>query len=73
VELGEAVLGFVYLSDAKSSDKVKIVAVFPELSHKAIDYQAVIIDPSNAAAIRFFDFLSSEEVKAVWQNRGFSL
>ncbi|WP_116327966.1 molybdate ABC transporter substrate-binding protein, partial [Klebsiella aerogenes] len=38
VERGEAPLGIVYGSDAVASDKVKVVGVFPEDSHKPVEY-----------------------------------
>jgi molybdate transport system substrate-binding protein len=71
VELGEAAFGLVYLTDAISSDKVKIIAIAPETSHEQIVYEAVLINESNAAAKQFLVFLSSGQVKATWVRNGF--
>lgn len=72
VELGEASFGFVYLSDAISSNKVRIVSVIPEVNHQTISYQGVIVNDKNPGAKEFFSFLSSEETKSIWRDMGFN-
>lgn len=71
VELGEASFGFVYLSDAISSKKAKIVSVIPEVSHQPINYQGIIVNDKNPGVKEFFKFLSSEETKEIWVENGF--
>lgn len=46
VELGEVDAGIVYESDAKSSDKIKIVTTFDESLHSKIIYPAAVIKES---------------------------
>ena len=77
VELGEATFGFVYLSDAVSSKKVRIVSVIPEASHQRINYQVIIVNDENSKAMpayrrgrEFLDFLSAEETKRIWMEMG---
>ena len=73
VETGNVDAGVVYLSDAKTSQKVKQVAVAPEESHKPIVYPASVIKSSKhkAEAKAFLDFLSSEKAKSVFEKYGF--
>lgn len=71
VELGEAVFGLVYLTDAMASDQVKIIAIAPETSHEQIIYEAVLIHESSHAAQRFLLYLSSDQAKDTWIRNGF--
>ena len=71
VELGEAAFGFVYLSDALTSKKIRIVAVIPKESHQAIDYQAIHINDENPGTKAFFEYISSLETKGIWAGMGF--
>jgi molybdate transport system substrate-binding protein len=74
VARGEAKLGVVYGSDAKSEAKVEIVASFPESTHPAIIYPAAIIASSiNPDAAQFLDFLGSDEAKQIFSSNGFTL
>lgn len=71
----EAPLGIVYLTDAKSSDRVRIVDTFPEESHAPIVYPAAIVqgheeDPEVQA---FYDHLRSPETAALLEKNGFLL
>lgn len=75
VEENEAPLGIVYLTDAKSSDRVRIVGTFPEESHAPIVYPAGIVrgqekDPEVQA---FYDYLRSPEAAALLEENGFLL
>jgi molybdate transport system substrate-binding protein len=73
VERGEAPLGIVYGTDAEVSDKVKIVGVFPSGSHPAISYPFAITAGRNTPEVlRFFQFLSGPQARAVYQKYGFS-
>ncbi|MBD2122372.1 molybdate ABC transporter substrate-binding protein [Trichocoleus sp. FACHB-262] len=75
VETGNVDAGIVYLTDAKTSRKVRIVAIAPEQSHSAVSYSvAVLKDSKNVtAAQEFVQFLSSPQAKAVFQKHGFGI
>jgi molybdate transport system substrate-binding protein len=73
VERGEAPLGIVYGSDALASDKVRVVATFPETSHPAILYPAAVLkDSKSADAAPLLEFLDSPAVQAIFKKHGFS-
>jgi molybdate transport system substrate-binding protein len=73
VARGEARLGIVYGSDAKSEPKVEVVSAFPETSHKPIIYPAALIKGAeNPDAARFLEFLASPEASAVFAAEGFT-
>lgn len=70
VERGESPLGIVYSTDAKVSQKVKVLAVFPSESYGEIVYPAAAIG-ENAAAVKFLAFLKTEQAKAKFEQAGF--
>lgn len=71
---GEARLGIVYGSDVVAEPKVRIVATFPETSHKPIRYPAAIVKTSgNEDALSFLAYLQSSEGQAIFQKNGFTL
>lgn len=73
VERGEAPLGIVYGSDAVASKKVKVVATFPEDSHKKVEYpMAVVKGNQNATVEGFYDYLKGPEAAAVFKRYGFT-
>lgn len=74
VEAGDVDAGLVYITDAKVSDRIKVIATAPESSHAPIIYPvAVLKDSKNPdAAKAFVQFLASEEGKAVFEKYGFS-
>jgi len=75
VETGNADAGIVYITDAKISNKVKVVATAPPTSHSPIVYPvAVVKDSKNIdAAKQFVQFLFGSQAKAVFEKYGFSL
>ena len=74
VSRGEAPLGIVYETDAKVDPKVRIVAVFPEDSHKPIVYPVAVVKTSkNPDAAKFVAFLSGPEAKEIFVKYGFSV
>lgn len=75
VESGNTDAGIVYLSDAKSTQKVKIVATASEKSHSPIVYPIAILKSSKHldAAKNFVQFLSGNAAKSVFEKQGFSL
>lgn len=72
VELGEAELGFVYLSDAITSDRVKVIAEIPEEFHTRIEYQGILLNDLPTSKT-FMDFLTSSKNFSIWKSNGFSV
>lgn len=75
VESGEADCGIVYATDAAVSDKVTVVAVAPEGSHKPVVYPAAVIKSSKQldAAKKFLGFTASAEAKKIFEGYGFKV
>ncbi len=74
VATGNADAGFVYLTDAKTTTQVRIVATAPEKSHSPIVYPVAAIKSTKSpqAAKNFVQFLSTEKAKTVFQKYGFT-
>ncbi|OCG28545.1 molybdate ABC transporter substrate-binding protein [Gilliamella sp. wkB108] len=68
VERNEAVLGIVYSTDAKISDKVKIVGTFPADTFKSIEYPITLLKPEGKD---FYQYLKSPQAKAIFEKYGF--
>ncbi|HLO87159.1 MAG TPA: molybdate ABC transporter substrate-binding protein [Nostocaceae cyanobacterium] len=75
VESGNADAGLVYITDAKISNKVKVVVAADEKYHSAIVYPLAVLKRSKNldAAKDFARFLSSEPAKTVLKKYGFIL
>jgi molybdate transport system substrate-binding protein len=75
VETGNADAGLVYITDAKISDKVKVVVTADEKYHSPIIYPLAVIKSSKNvdAAKDFSQFLSSNQAKAIFKKYGFIL
>ena len=75
VESGEVDCGIVYATDAAISDKVKVIAVAPENSHKPVIYPVAVLKSSKQqdAAKAFLDYLSSAEAKQIFEKYGFQV
>lgn len=75
VARGEAPLGIVYGSDARSDPSVRVIAVFPEGTHPPIVYPAAVTTAAASpdAAASFIGFLKSAEGRAVLAANGFGL
>jgi molybdate transport system substrate-binding protein len=73
VESGNADAGLVYATDAKISDKVKIVVAADDKFNSPIVYPMVVVKSSKnvPAAKEFVEFLSGSQVKAVLKKYGF--
>lgn len=73
VETGNADAGMVYETDAKVSDKVKVVAKAPEGIHKPVVYPVALIKAgkNTDAAKDYLSFLQSDKAKAVFEKYGF--
>jgi molybdate transport system substrate-binding protein len=70
VERGEAPLGVVYKTDAKLTDKVKVIGELASNTHSAIVYPAAMVSDSSESK-QFFQYLKSDEAKAVFTQYGF--
>jgi molybdate transport system substrate-binding protein len=74
VSRGEAPLGIVYATDAKSDPGVKVIDTFPETSHPPIIYPTAIIAASmQADAPAFLDFLKSTTSRTIFEDKGFTV
>jgi molybdate transport system substrate-binding protein len=72
VARGEAKLGIVYATDAKSEPKVEVVGVFPEASHPPIVYPvAELKAAANPDARAFLAFVEGPEAGAIFKAGGF--
>ncbi|QHB33365.1 molybdate ABC transporter substrate-binding protein [Yersinia canariae] len=73
VERAEAPLGIVYGSDAVASDKVKVVGIFPEASHKPVEYpMAIVKGHENPTVTAFYDYLKSPAAAVIFEKYGFT-
>ena len=75
VESGNSDAGLVYITDAKISDKVKVVVTADEKYHSPIIYPLAVVKRSKNidAAKEFSQFLSSNQAKTVFKKYGFIL
>jgi molybdate transport system substrate-binding protein len=75
VELGNVDAGIVYATDAKISNKIKVVATAPDNTHKPIVYPVAAIKRSKnpEAAKEFIQFLFSNSAKDVFKKYGFQI
>ena len=75
VETGNVDAGIVYQTDAKLSDKIKVIATAPETSHSPIIYPIAVLKDSKSteAAKMFVQFLFSDEAKVVFEKYGFTM
>jgi molybdate transport system substrate-binding protein len=75
VETGNADAGLVYLTDAKTTNRVKIAQTIPSNLHSPIVYPiAVLKNSRNQTASRnFVQFLLSGSAKQVFKKYGFSV
>lgn len=73
VESGNAQAGIVYATDAKTSNKVKVVVTAEEKLHSPIVYPVAVIKGSKniSAAKQFVQFLSGSQAKTVLRKYGF--
>jgi molybdate transport system substrate-binding protein len=74
VESGEVVAGFVYATDARTSDKVAVLFQFDPATHPSIDYYVAVMKNTrnNAEARAFVDHLFSDNSKVVLTAKGFA-
>jgi molybdate transport system substrate-binding protein len=72
VERGECSAGIVYATDARLSDKVVMVAAFPDDSHGPIVYPAALLAGAQPTAQGFLDYLHSPTAQAIFRKYGFT-
>ncbi|MEX0269770.1 molybdate ABC transporter substrate-binding protein [Leptolyngbyaceae cyanobacterium UHCC 1019] len=75
IESGNVQAGLVYATDAKTSNKVKVVQVIPANLHTPIVYPIAVVKRSKnqTAARAFIQFLSSSKAKKIFQKYGFGI
>jgi len=75
VETGDAPLGVVYATDAAMSDKVKVLATFPQDSHPPIRYPVAMLACASdcACAKAFYEFLFTPEAARIFEKYGFTV
>jgi molybdate transport system substrate-binding protein len=75
VESGNVDAGLVYATDAKISNKVKVVMTAPSQSHQAIIYPIAVLKDSKKIneSKEFIQFLSTPQAKKVFEKYGFKV
>ncbi|MEP7311118.1 MAG: molybdate ABC transporter substrate-binding protein [Pseudomonadota bacterium] len=73
VSRGEAPVGIVYSTDAKSESKVKILDTFPASSHDPITYPAAATSTGGPAAAAFMVYLRGPAARAAFTKAGFGI
>ncbi len=75
VESGNAQAGIVYATDAKNSNKVKVVQVIDAKLHQPIIYPIAVLQQSTnqPSAKSYLEFLFSETAKTIFEKYGFSI
>ena len=73
VERGECAAGIVYETDAKISNKVEIVATFPEESHKPIVYPMAFVLNAKNVNNDYFSYLQSSNALDIFKKYGFNI
>ena len=74
VERGEVPLGIVYQTDATTSERCRVVALFPESTHAPIRYPlALVAGQETADARAFYDHLLSPDAAEIFAQHGFTV
>lgn len=73
VERGECPLGIVYATDAAISNRVEVLATFPESTHQPIVYPFAMLKDARPEARALFEYLKTAPASAVFERYGFSL
>lgn len=73
VERGEAPLGIVYATDARTAKSARVVAEFPAGSHRPIRYSFAAVAGRDGVATReLLVFLTDESARALYAAHGFT-
>jgi len=73
VEHGECALGIVYATDAAISDRVEVLASFPDATHDPIVYPFALVTGAQPDARAFLDYLGTAAAKSIFTHYGFIL
>jgi molybdate transport system substrate-binding protein len=75
VETGNADAGLVFVTDARTSSQVRVVAVAPESTHDPIVYPVAEVKGSRneEAARGFIDYLASPAAQTIFKKHGFTI
>jgi len=73
VERGECGAGIVYATDARISDKVRVIGTFPADSHAPIVYPFALVKRARPQSRAFLQFLRSAAAARVFRRHGFSV
>ena len=73
VARGEAGLGIVYATDARSEPRVRLVAALDPTLHTPVEYPAALTPEAGGAAARYLEFLDSEAARQIFGRYGFKL
>ncbi len=72
VERGECAAGVVYATDARSSEKIERLGIFPQRSYSPVIYPAAAVKPANKAAEVFLSYLDSAQAQTIFNKYGFN-
>lgn len=73
VERGECAAGIVYESDARISDKVEVVGMFPHRSHEPIVYPIALVTNEGNRSEDYMEYLLSPASRAILAKHGFGM
>src|SRR5262249_1212864 len=72
VTRGEAALGIVYETDAKTEPAVKVIGVFPDNTHDPIIYPVALTANAKSDAVQYLSFLRTQTAKSIFEKYGFN-
>lgn len=62
------------VSDAVASKGIKVVATFPEDSHKKVEYPVAVVEGHNNATVKaFYDYLKGPQAAEIFKRYGFTI
>jgi molybdate transport system substrate-binding protein len=75
VETNNTDAGIVYVTDAKGSDKVKVISLADPALHDPIVYPVGVLKstPNKKQAIEFYEFLKTKAALQIFKNYGFKI
>lgn len=73
VERGECAVGIVYETDAKMSDQVEILGIFPSDTYPPVIYPAALVQGGKPAAKGFMEFLHTPAATKLFRQYGFTV
>ena len=71
VEQGEADAGIVFLTDARKSRRIKILAILPEKSHSPVIYYAATCKGASPGAEKLLKFMRGDKGVEILKKHGF--